>query len=694
MIFIMPKIKSITIALVSLLVSTQVFANENLFQFPISGTSSVYGDYEGTVQIEVGTNKVITKEITYKNFHFEHYSVTETWVGSYKESVSTLKNMPFIHEYNFQFKKADKFLEAEGEKRDRNDFKEKVQLSFTGPNFLLHGKNDKIHYSYQRNGNEQIKETWDVQKLRQSPKALWVNQRVTLEDGEKDNNALVRFAMKLLENKVIDWFHDQPEVKAYEGNPRFDSRKTYYVKDTTDYEFYKNNPKSIRVTNKFPDKISLIEEVHTRNAYAPSLSEKNSYFESQIESRFLNEFGFLSDVILDEKNQFKFYQVDWDSALWSGMFLASQGMRYELTKDDQAFKNIERVLKGIIMLTKVNDSPEEFARVIHMKKNTEASSSMFVSKTLSNNEMVFLPHGNNDMFKGLVLGLLWAYKAYQMKGLPIPEDLRETMLHVQNLKIAKKSQNKIFAEGLHALVSDSPEQIEKYIRTFYARDAFTDILGVRGYVHHYGIYDWSGLNLSMVSNIIDITLSEELIKKYPEKKDELAYVTKEQRKELLYKWKDSIGTRRDFITIAAYTYAVSKGVKPEKGNERLDSYSRKDVAKLWKEQFAEAVWYMREIPMYKKEYNILSDLSARPEFSISHWPYLPWKSAREKRDVQYHIQSATNYPQYEHKGFNSNFVMKDHPFSIAEQSWKNHKTAGADFVFLYWMSRYGGLNWE
>ena len=642
------------------------------------GTHSTYGEYKSQTEIKQENSQLkITKVITYKNFKFENLTVEEVWVGVGQLNQDQLKMI-------FKLKKADFLKSAEGEERTANMFNEKEEVVIETGSL----ENGSL-ISFQRNSENFSEEIVSTENSSNTP--LWEDLRQKTLSYGKDSSLLVKAAVYFLKKRVFDWFHDDPIVKAWEHKAEYQSKMQYFITDLTDYKFYQSNPTKLRVVNKMPDTISLIESIQRRNAYAPSLEEKKNHFEERMQRLHINELGLFSSAELDEKGNVKRYVLDDDGALWTGMYVASEAMKYKSTGDLTALKNIKRSLKGIMFLMDVTKDPKNFARSAAIHDGTLTINHKFhLHETKDSKPVVWSSVGNNDMFKGLIHSFIWTYIVLPESEKELKNEIKDYMQRIADLNVARQLQNKVPSLGLRALVTSNKEDLEGFYKAHNVEQLPGKIFDVEGSTHVGGVVDWSGVNLGMVGTISDLLITKELIKKFPTE-EKLKEVYTHMQRALMLQWKDLRTTKRHFLTIAAHTFAMNEGFSIQNANEWGDELTRKELKKEWAKAKEQSLISLIEIPINRSAYNLSYDFSLKPDWSISWWPVLPWKSVKERELVTYHIQGAYSYPLFEANGMVSNFLWKDQAFNYRGGSNKSYKAPGSDYLYSYWMARLGGL---
>jgi translation elongation factor EF-1beta len=645
----------------------QLLNKKILFQ----GESSLHGKYAGQLELRQNGNGIqVVREHTYDQFTFENLTIQEIWTGS---AVFDQKENDYVITYTLR--EGDFLRSAEGETRSFDSFKSTINIVER-----IHADAFFTTESVQRK-NETFTESFlEVRALDAKP--LWENKRARVESTSHESSTLLHIITDILEFKINRWYHDQPYPKSFENRDDYKNKKQYMVYDFTDYDFYKSNKNILRVINKTPDKISLVEEIQRRNAFAFSLAEKSDHFQEDMSRYHVNEAGLFSGAEFNSKGKFNKYTLDGDGSLWTGMYLGAMAMKYKVTKDEATLEQVKKTLKGLMLLMDVTGNKEEFARSAVAYKDESSLGEKLHRGTGDYSNVVWLEGGNNDMFKGIIHGFIWAYNILPDSEQKLRNELLEHMKRLPDLSIAKKIQNKALAFGLRALATGDKEDKKEFRNAFLKDYRGESILNIEGTVHVGGIADWSGINLGMVSILSELLVADALGEKD---------LVRSAQSEIVKLWKDMAGTKRDFLTIAAYTFAIHNGFDVKDANELNDGYKKKDLEQLWQKEFSNATTSLKEIPVNRSKYDTFYNYSFRPDWTLSWWPRLPWKSFKDKQPVEYHYQGVDSYPLFEGLGLGSNFVWKDQAFGYIGGSSKLNKAAGADFLYSYWMARTGDI---
>lgn len=270
-----------------------------------SGTNSIHGSYTGKLEIRNdGGNLSATRITTYDSFKFENLTVQEVWTG--QVTFDSKRNVYLIR---YQLRQADFLNSVDNLSRTAENFKNKT---YVYQNIVVYG--DSLTTGTISRDKEAFQETF-TQQSPIGPQPLWKNERYRIESVDHESSTIFKIAGKLLDMRVFDWFHDQPVPRSYANRKEYRSKQQFMVYDPTDFKFYRANRDVLRVVNKTPDTISLVEDIQRRNAYAPTLAEKMNHFENDMKAYHLNEYGMYSGALFSADGQFQKFIMDGDSAL-------------------------------------------------------------------------------------------------------------------------------------------------------------------------------------------------------------------------------------------------------------------------------------------------------------------------------------------------------------------------------------------
>ncbi|MGZ3771629.1 MAG: hypothetical protein ACXVCP_18785 [Bdellovibrio sp.] len=639
-----------------------------------AGTNSAHGPYKGQLEIRSDKNGELTatRIMTYDTFKFQNLNIQEVWTGHV-----TYYPARQVYLISYELKRADFLKSADGQSRSDDDFKKK---NYIFQNVLLDA-NSIASAKFERTG-EVFSETI-TGKSNAALLPLWENKRYRMESVSHESSTLMNIAGGLMKLRVFDWYHDQPLPRSYSYRKEYRAKQQFITYDPTDLDFYRANPQILRVVNKTPDFISLVEDVQRRNAYAPTLNQKAEHFDSTMQAYHLNEYGMYSGALFSPDGTFQKYMIDGDSGLWTGMYLASQAMRYSVTKEEAALVNLKKALNGLMLLMDITGDPKEFARTVGKYEEGMTLPDYQHRGQNENQDKIWQSKGNNDMFKGIVHGFISAYLALPQTETELRTKLLNHMARMPDLSVADNSStNKSLAYGLRALATGSKDDRKTYTNNFSKNSILESALSIEGKMHIGGIADWSGVNLTMVGTLSNILIAQALGEKE---------VLKDGRKELMMIWKDMVSTKRDFLTIAAYAFAVKEGFNVPDVNELNDDYSDQGLQQAWNKELTNSVWSLREIPINRSSFSVSFDHSLNPDWCLSWWPRMPWKSITDRKPVDFHYQSVDGYPLFETSGMGGDFIWNSSAFEYKGEFNGSVKYTGVDYLYTYWMGRYSGL---
>lgn len=630
----------------------------------LQGTSSTRGPYNGELELRKssdGTYNVI-RMVTYINYFFDGLKVQEVWAG---KAVATPDSITITYD----IRQGDFITKLGTQKREPTDFRNPITIisRFTSsPAGLKTQYSDKKVSDYSE---------WITTKRNLEAQPLWMNERKNLTAKGKNIPLPVRGVIKLFKTKI--GYDKDSLVKSYKNRPEFKDENPYMVFDPTDYEFYRNNKDIIRVVNKITDDISITESVVKRNAYSPSLKQKATGYDSNTKSLHINEAGMLSHAVLDENGRLVSYAPDGDSALWTGMYVGSQAMRYLTTKDAEALQNVRRSVKGLLTLMDITGDSKEFARTLAIYDPRNPIPEKWHRGTGKYENLVWLEGGNNDMYKGLTHGFLWASLVIPNTDTEIWNELRDKSKKLSSLQVFEdKPQNRPAALGVAAWINQDANLKEQYIKSYRSLKVKISGYSFDTTFYWHGSADWSGINLGVVGDITDVSVADLLGQ--TEIRDQL-------RERLMDAWVTYEPAQRHLVTLAAYGFAYKYGTRG--GNFRADSSDARFTSALWA-----AVWGLREIPYPRPNLDVSIDHSLRPDWSISPIPRMFWKAVKKPEPpIDFFYQGLYNYPVFELQAFSSNFIWKDSAFLYQTTHNKGVENSGVDYLYAYWLARFAGV---
>jgi hypothetical protein len=674
----MLKLKLILTLLIVAFQTTAVAA-QSVKHYSISGVHSKYGPYQGQLTIE---GSKVERKIQYATFRFEDLQVEELWSGalssqSFNYSIST---DGYVSVLNSVPRPSPQIFKLEVPIND----------AFTrGAIFEISGQGVYAEKYSPIDFNQ--------------PFSFWNSDRKKIKIEEKDQPFIYDMAFFIAINRVVEWFQSHPDLEKYPRRANYYDKAHFAIYDSTDFEFYKNNKESIRVANAPTNDFSLTESYLRRSAFAFSANEKALKFEQEMDRYHLDENGLLRITHVDAKGNITHQDADGDGALWSGMYAGTLAMKYLSTGAPEVLTQFKRSLQGMFLLMDITGDPSTFARNIRKPFANEAPSESWRQGSGRHSHLFWLHKGNNDMFKGLVHTLAWAYHILPEND-PMRGELNEHALKISNLEVAGHASNKTYALGLATLATHRADLRDDYIKNFARLNKAGQLIGIEGGFYTKGISDWSGINLNLVSTITNILIAEAISKRFPSgelsrweklrgKKTE-QFVLNQTRENLMDHWAQYAMAKRDFVTLAAYAFAYRFGTRgfDYDGSQGKEAAERNwKVRSLWDESFAKIPRLFREMPIERARFDLTIDHSIRSDFSISSSPRLPWKSVKEKQTIEYHVQGSEIYPWFELHGNSSNFAWKDSAFAFKTQTSKQQKLPGVDFLFSYWMAKWAGL---
>lgn len=631
----------------------------------LRGTNSVKGPYTGELELrpakDGGLN--VVRIITYTDYQFENYKVQEVWTGKavFSQQALTL---------NYPLKQAGFITRLGRLQRQPADFKSNlnVQARFEASTKGLETKFSDLKTSEYSE--------WLTTRRELEEKPLWQDQRTKIDAKGPKMPLIVRAVIKAFKMKIA--YEKDPLVKSYKDRPEYKNENPYLIFDPTDYEFYQKNKDILRVTNKITDDISLTETLVRRNAYAPSLEEKAQGYEKNARERHIDASGMYVSLQVGENNEILRENPEGDSTLWTGMYVGSQAMRYQITHEPEALENVRKSLKAMFLLMDITGDPTEFARTVRAYDPHRPLTGKWRRGTGAYAHLDWMSGGNNDMLKGITHSFLWASEVIPRTDTEIWNELKVKSRRLINLNVLnEKPQNRPVALGLAALINNDTELRKKYIKSYKSFRVRISGYDFNTDFYWHGSADWSGINLGLVGDITNITLADRLGE--IEIRDKL-------RERMMDAWVVYQPARRHLMTLATYSMAYRHGTRGDKFRDKSNDSE-------FEAMLEHSLWGLREIPYPRPtDLDVSIDHSLSPEWCLSPIPRLFWKAIkRPEPPVDYFYQGFYDYPIFEQDAFNSTFIWKSAAFNYRISHKAGDEYAGIDYLYAYWLSRHSGV---
>lgn len=453
-------------------------------------------------------------------------------------------------------------------------------------------------------------------------------------------------------------YHARAEVAPYRNDPRFRAAVHLAVVDRTGFDFLRARPNQLLLVDQTVDALSLAEAEVRRSAFGPTLAGKAALADADAEGRHLDPVtGILPHGVRQGPSGLE-YEADMSAFLWNGCYLYGQAARFQVTQDPVALRNVERVAGRLCDMIEIDPAPGEFARSLREAGRTPIAGSWHAGAgTFSRFE--WHDNGNNDMIKGLYLGVLGAWDVLP-QGHPLRPRLAQNVRDLADHWMGSASTgtvtgnrrnspgNKLLLNMLaHWVTGD--RKYESVWRGALRSPRLLLELASGGTFSFWGIADWSGTHLGVVSNIALVELGKRLNSGW----SSLFELSLENG----YRF-----TRKYART--TLPWSVARG-----GLLRSSSPEAKEISR----------WGLREFPHPKPQLEV--DHQLDPEWCASPYPSLPWKFDWMNGG---RFQGLLSYPQFQRQP--SNYVWRSGPFDVSDPASATEFHSG-DYLWVYWLAR-------
>lgn len=632
--------------------------------YHIQGRNSLHGTYSGQAWVH---GSQVQRLIEWDTEIYQGKKLQSIWTGNAD-----------TQQLHFSLRLSNLLTSFNGYTPSPQDLQTPLALSLPatdGPISFLAGEEGSYSEQWQRTGD--------------APSTpLWTDLRTKIDGTGQESGLLVRLAEWAGIQKVISWYRSQPQAQAYAHRPEFQSARQYFIEDHTDADFYAAHPDTLRITNKTLNPLALAEAMMRRNAYGSSLGQKADFLTAQTAGQNLNTAGLLEVSVLNDLQQKVGRSPEYDSGLWTSMFGWAELMRYQSTGDAQALAHFRQILNGILTLVEITGNPQQFARTLAISPASENLGAGWVQGQGAYATLKWRQGGNNDMLKGIFMTLILAHQVVGPQETALRSRIQNVTKALLNLSAVRSSGfDSGMAHGLVALWWQDGLELSVFNRSMVnGVTQLGDKTQVGVGIYAGAIADWSGIQLSMVSNLCQILAGRELEKIFKSAANNsieaynLTQVRSSAESRLWQMQKIYAKAHRDFLTVMTYAFSPQA---------HADSSFQGEAR--------EALWTLREMPAPRSFGNASIDLSKNPDWSLSAWPTVPWKGLKTLRELKPNLQfsdfaeGAYGYPLFEADAWTSTYLWKDSPFSITYSSNAQTQVFSSDYLLVYWAARTSGL---
>lgn len=605
-------------------------------QWSLTGTDAQLGNYSGTLSIS--PSGVVTHAIRFEQYRFRGMPVEEVWqtnvlpVAGQREAHFPIKLTSHIVKYENQTQTTQADLV--------------VKLTIPQNSF---------QWSY-LNRREQVTPVGGTAGEIQ----LGTVSKIPSADRPSG-------PVSVIARTVARRFYQLPEMRPFISNPQLRRGLHFVTRDTVNYDFYRGQPGTLRVVDAKATDFSSMAEFLRYEAYSYNLTQKAQAQDTRMQRLMIDSFGLVSHPHLDESGKLKGHEGELSSALWTGVYILSQSWRYEATRDAQALANIRRSFQGMLMLAEIHDEPQEFARSLRVSGEPwqDPHDSNWRKARASYGNVDYHARGNNDMLRGLVMGLLVSYQTLPDISSTDKARVVTALKRLTQSRIAQsRSSNELYAAGALAMVEKTPANVRAY------RDAHNrwrrSLGNLTPPIKGSGIItDWSGNFLGLVADLLLERIHSEL------RPDAIKPLLERSEGN----W-DDIKLLRP--TPHTFFLAAMRSKYPGILRAVPDA------------QLEDARWALREMLREKPGIDFEINHAARPDFVPSPYPALFWKFIDGEDDPEGRMLSLVAPPLFASYG-SDHMIWRLSPFGYKSGAIQGAPRAGTDYLVAYWLARRYGL---
>lgn len=627
----------------------------------LQGTSSIRGPYNGELEFRKSNDGTfdVVRIVTYINYFYEGLKVQEVWTGKAVAAEDSIV-------ISYELTQADFISKLNDVRRDNSQFnhKARVDLAFKpAKSGLATSFSDRKGSLY----SEWMTTRRDIEKS-----ISWKDTRVLQEVHLPKMPSDLAKNSELMKKKI--GFYNTDLAKRNLSKSEFKNAKFYLVSDPTDFEFYRSNKDTIRIVNKVTDDISIAESVVKRNAYAPTLTEKAKGYEKNTASIHLNEAGVIAPAYISLNGDLKLYEADRDSALRTGLYLATQSMRYSVQPDRDALESIKRALRGIQALLEISETSDSFARTLAIYDLNSPLPEGWRRGTGRYANYIWLPGGQSEHLNGIIHGLSWVAISIPSSQSSIHDQVKYVVSLLEKMNFVQSSEiHKSIVVGLSLIIGQPQADREssiKYLRSIQLPEVSKSPSSSLWFVN------WRRVNLEMMNYSSMVLISGALEEKRLEK----------YYRNLIYRtWLNLEPYKRPLIDLALLSYVL----KSPLGDGSIVDFPVEKVPEVQ----SRVVWSLREVPYPRPSFDVTVDHSKNENWSLSSIPSeLLSADDLVNRSPQSFYQGAYAFPVFEMQAYSSSFLWSENPFDYTTKQAAGLEMSGVDYLYAYWLARLAGIN--
>lgn len=606
----------------------------------LQGTSSTRGPYNGELELRPSNDGTfdVVRMVTYINYFYDGLRVQEVWVGKAVPDSDTIT-------ISYDLRQGE-FITRLGEtNKTVKDLRTPITIItrfFPTPAGLAAQFSDKKFSEYSE---------WLTTSRPLEARPLWQKEVQVLSAKGKPIPSSERQKIQRAQ-RVLNFAKD-PFIQAYKAKPTFRNEQPEMIVEG-DIEFYRNNKEIIRLINKITDDATIAESVLKQNAYMPAAQEKAARYEDLVEKK---NFSSANLVVARKAEQDSLVPFEQDNlaAFTTGMYLASQAMRYHVSKNAQSLQNLKRGVSGLRNLAEISKDTAEIASAMGLRGTQDPEGWNTGSGAYQN--YIWLKGDQKQSLLGILHGLTLVATIVPRSESDLWLNLQEIVkiLNSKNLLALSESAHGTLS-GLNALVLGDTAASEKFVKALPPKGSF----------YWAGNADWNAEFENLLESINHIQLA-----------NSLGHMSVAER------WKQYLANEWDFFaplprTLRAF---VTFGL----GSSKNTSTGLTTAVRA-------AVQSLNDIPYPRPRMDARIDHSGDPDWVASPIPRNYWTvTTKNLKSVHGHYQGLQQLPVYKLHAISSRFIWKEDAFQFQTQGNKNIEATGVDYLYAYWLARYCGV---
>ncbi len=617
----------------------------------LQGTSSLRGPYNGELELRKsfdGTYNVV-RMVTYINYFYDGLKVQEVWTGK-----AVANNDSILISYDLR--QGDYIKKIGSEKRSIADSGKTINVVSD-----FRTNEQKIIATEFSDIKDSKYQEWVSTRRELEPAPLWTYKIEILDLKGSNINAAEKKA--LFDQQIISSKSAQYESNKTNVVKNFEHSDVKLLRDYSDFNFYKGNLDTIRVVNKIIDNISISESVSKRNAYAITVDQKSKSYEKNTKENHTNSLGLIVASDVFSNGHLKSNKPTKDSVFLTSVYVTTLSAKAALTDSEQDYEDLKRYSRNLLSVAQLSLARNKSIGAVHPASGLLDLEQMksWENTNWGDKEVFLYEDKTKESQAAMLNAFLWSYQTLPSKDTALKKELQDIIQQLLQQSVDNNylAYARLIFNGLEEKKAYNKEKTE---------DALNQIRSTVKYpnqmiYYHNGHSNWAD-NFQEFLALDSFRITCKIARD-----ERCASVAKEQSAKL-----------RETLKYVHLPYVEFLNTN----NSNPKEQQKKDNDSI--------VTFLSDMPYPRANSEMTIDQSIKQNWVASlidqNFQRSPNAVNAKNRKPQ---NAAIIYPIYELGAYSSSFLLKESPFKSQAVTAKGYENPAVDYLYVYWMSRYMGL---